>query len=152
MKKSFLFLFILSFAISIFAKIDYENHGNNLVLNYENLQKSSDDIYKVIAFPSRHIELNVLSFSAKGYDENGKAQADIQIDPQQFIKLADEFVMREFYGHEILIKNKIDLDKGGHAILSQISIKITPAAEMKTISKISKAFSTASFRFLPSTG
>ncbi len=140
MKKSFLFLFILSFAISIFAKIDYENHGNNLVLNYENLQKSSDDIYKVIAFPSRHIELNVLSFSAKGYDENGKAQADIQIDPQQFIKLADEFVMREFYGHEILIKNKIDLDKGGHAILSQISIKVTPAGEMKTISKISKAF------------
>ncbi len=139
MKKILLFIFILSFTLTVFAKIDYQSRGNNLLMTYTNDKNTTNDIYKVIAFPSEKIKINIVSCKSVSYDKSGNLKNHSNQNPEQFIKLNKEFTFRELFGHQIIIKNKIkNLD--GYTILKNLVVNITPASPVKTINKISKAF------------
>ena len=137
-KQILLFLFIL-LTITLFSKVTYQTRGENLQMTYQNDQNLKSDIYKVIAFPSERIKINVIDIDADSYDNNGKLVGKSALDYTEFISVKDNFIMRELYAHKLLIKNKVK-QRNGFFLLKSITVKITAASQIKHITKISKAF------------
>ncbi len=139
MKKQIVLFLLIVFTMSLYAKMNYQFRNDFLTVTYENVKKTESDIYKVIAFPSEKVSIKIISSDISTFDSKGNYIGKSSMDADNFIKLNSEFVMRELYGHQIKISNKINT-KNGYSLLNSVTFKILPASEIKHITKISKAF------------
>ena len=111
MKKSFLVVIILVFAVSLIHAKDmfsFSSKGNGIEIQFENSDESfslgSENAFTTIALPSDDIEIIIHDFTLSEYSENGKFLKNVEEIESSRIKKITSFTMREIQGHTLQIK------------------------------------------------
>ena len=140
--KKFLLLMLLLFTVhSLFGILEYQRSGDGLRITFVNNENKLEqgDLEKVIALPSRNVEIIVNECEIAEYSANGELLNTYFSDGEDYIELQQSFIMRDLYAHQIKISKAKETD-GISTVLKSLDIELKMTDPIQIPQKISAAF------------
>ncbi len=140
--KKFLLLMLLLFTVhSLFGILEYQRSYDGLRITFVNNESKleQDDLEKVVALPSRNVEIIVNDCEIAEYSADGELLNTRYADGKEYIELQQSFIMRDLYAHQIKISKTKETD-GMSIVLNSLDIDLKMTDPVQIPNKISAAF------------
>ncbi len=132
---------IMIVTISISAEIRYENNPDRVRIIFDNdgYTECEENIFKVIALPSRNAEIIVNNCEVSVFSTDGDLLESKTIRGDNKIDIKQSFVMRDLFAHQIKI-NVSESNYETKTIIKKLDFEIVADEIESTPDKISMAF------------
>ncbi|MEA2095671.1 MAG: C25 family cysteine peptidase [Candidatus Cloacimonadota bacterium] len=140
--KKFLLLMLLLFTVhSLFGILNYQRSEDGLRITFVNDENilEQNDLEKIIALPSRSVEVFINECEIAEFSEDGKLLRTHSVNGDDYIELQQSFVMRDLYAHQIKISKTKKTD-GVSTVLKSLNIELKMTDPIQIPQKISAAF------------
>ncbi|MCD4795843.1 MAG: PKD domain-containing protein, partial [Candidatus Cloacimonetes bacterium] len=141
MKKIFIIIAIMIVTISISAGIRYENNSDRVRIIFDNndYTECEENIFKVVALPSRNAEIIVNSCEVSVFSNDGDLLESKTIRGDDKIDIEHSFVMRDLFAHQLKI-NVSESNNETKTIIKKLDFEIVANEIERIPDRISKAF------------
>jgi len=137
MKK--IVIILILFSSLLFAETIFENTSDGALLKFSNLEENEKSLTKIVALPSKNVEIVVNYCEVSTFSKDGKFVENKVVRGNEYAKLTDSFVMRELYGHQIEL-NLSEENRDGKIVVNRLDLEIIGKDKIEIPTIISFAF------------
>jgi len=140
-KKFLLLIVLLTTVYSLFGNFEYQRIPDGMKLTFNNDENTFEQskIDKVIALPSKSVELVINNCEIEEFTKNGEFIRSRSDSGETFISLNKSFVMRDLYAHQFQI-SKTTEENDNVSVLRNFDVDVIMTDQVQEPSEISSVF------------
>jgi hypothetical protein len=139
MKRILMTILLIGVFSFLSSNTQFSTVGDKLLVEFNNTERSDEDILQTIAFPAEEVTLTVKQSTVEVYNKNGEfLRSEISADTE-VAEIVSSFVQRDLIGHNIKIKTK-SISGENVKVLKNVQYEISPGSQKIVVNEVSTAF------------